>query len=60
MKRLLITIILVILAFFAGAHIGRDGLKDYSLTGGKKAISLTKTSCQWIISQCQAIEDKDA
>lgn len=64
MKRLLRTIILVVIALFVGvylgAYVGKDKLNEYSQIGGKKVLDATKTSCQWVINQCQKIEEKDA
>lgn len=60
MKRLLFTIILVVIALYIGAYIGKDNLDKYSLQGGKKLISMTKTSCQWVKTQWQELGDKDA
>lgn len=56
MKRLLFTIILMVASLFVGAYVGKEKLNEYSLIGGKKLISMTKTSCQWIKEQWQ--EDK--
>ena len=60
MKRILFTIILVVIALLAGvylgAYVGKEKLNEYSLIGGKKLISMTKTGCLWVKEQWQ--EDK--
>ncbi len=51
MRRLLFTIVLVIIAFNVGAYVGKEKMNKLNLSAGKKIVSGTKKVVVWATEQ---------
>jgi hypothetical protein len=47
MRRLLITIVLIIIALNVGAYVGKEKLNKFYLFAGEKTIKATKNTVVW-------------
>lgn len=50
MRRLLLTVVLIIIAFNAGAYVGKENMNKF-YSNGKKVISITKNAVVWATAQ---------
>ncbi len=51
MRRLLFTIVLVIIALYVGAYVGKEKMNKFYLSAGKKIVSGTKRTVVWVTDQ---------
>jgi len=51
MRRLLFTIVLVIIALYVGAFVGKEKMNRFYLSAGKKIVSGTKKVTVWTTEQ---------
>jgi hypothetical protein len=51
MRRLLFTIVLIIIALNVGAYVGKENLNSFYLSAGKKTITATKNTVVWTTEQ---------
>ena len=51
MRRLLFTIVLIIIALNVGAYVGKEKMNMFYLSAGKKTIKATKNTVVWTKEQ---------
>jgi len=51
MRRLLFTIVLIIIALNIGAYVGKEKMNNFYLSAGKKTIKVTKNTVVWTTKQ---------
>ena len=51
MRRLLFTIVLIIIALNVGAYVGKEKMNSFYLSAGKKTIETTKKTVVWTTKQ---------
>ncbi len=54
MRRLLTTIVLVIIALNVGAYVGKEKMNGFYLSAGKKIVAGTKKVTVWTTKQWQS------
>ena len=51
MRRLLFTVVLIIIALNVGAYVGKERMNSFYLSAGKKTITVTKSTVAWTTEQ---------
>ena len=51
MRRLLFTIVLIIIALYVGAYVGKEKMNEFYVAAGKKTIKTTKNTVVWITDE---------
>jgi hypothetical protein len=56
MRRLLLTIVLIIIALNVGAYVGKEKMNEFYVSAGKKSIQATKNAVVWITGEWEEVE----
>jgi hypothetical protein len=53
MRRLILTIVLIIIALNVGAYVGKEKMDKFYISAGEKTVEVTKNTVVWITAKWQ-------